>query len=415
MTAPATPAAAHALSRRGLIALFGSTLFALCGVFMLSPLLLLLLTQAQVSTSVAGLFAATTWLGILLITPLASGLVARLGRRPAMWLATGLPLLSVLGFYATRSVPVWFGLELLSGMAGGLRWVLAEALVAEFAPPAQRGRYIGLYSTTVGMTFVIGPALLAWVGVNSPYALLLVLGLLGVGLLWTALIPALPATQEAHSTAPRTGLRGLWQALRAHPVVMLAGFVGGFFELGLASILPLLGLALGWGAAAATLLVAVSGLGGTLFALPAGLLADAMATRMGSPAQARLRMMSALSTALLGSSAAMLGVAWCGAGTAMPQWLQWLLWPIVAVWGAAGGALYTLTMTDIGARAHGVALVNSTAVLVLTYTLGGLAASAISGVLIERSPAWAFAPLLIAVSAMGLGVLRRAQASTMAQ
>ena len=47
------------VAHRGLIAVFGSTLFQLCGVFMLLPLLLLLLKRAEVSNTVAGLFAAT--------------------------------------------------------------------------------------------------------------------------------------------------------------------------------------------------------------------------------------------------------------------------------------------------------------------------------------------------------------------
>ena len=39
---------------------------------MLLPLLLLLLKEAHVSTTVAGLFAATSWLGVFLVTPFAS-------------------------------------------------------------------------------------------------------------------------------------------------------------------------------------------------------------------------------------------------------------------------------------------------------------------------------------------------------
>ena len=117
---------------RGLLAVFGSTLFQLVGIFMLSPLLLLMLNQAGVSNTVAGLFAATTWLGIFIITPFASGLVRWIGRRRALWLASGLPLLTVLGFLSTRSLPAWFVLELLASVAGGLRWVLAESFIAEF-------------------------------------------------------------------------------------------------------------------------------------------------------------------------------------------------------------------------------------------------------------------------------------------
>ena len=80
---------------------------------------------------------------------------------------------------------------------------------------------------------------------------------------------------------------------------------------------------------------------------------------------------------------------------------------MVAVWGAAGGALYTLAMIDIGAREKGLTLINSTAVLVLTYTLGGLMASAVSGALIEWSSALAFPLLLTALALAGCVALLR--------
>jgi MFS family permease len=170
-------------------------------------------------------------------------------------------------------------------------------------------------------------------------------------------------------------------------VIMLAGFMGGFFELGLASILPLYGLALGLGASAATLLVSVSGAGGTLMALPSGMLAD----RFASPAQGRRSMMAVFAALILLSSLATPWVAH----------IPVLIWPVVAIWGAAGGALYTLAMIDIGAREKGITLVNSTAVLVLTYTLGGLVASAASGALIESSPTLGFPLLLTGLALAG--------------
>lgn len=373
-------------SKIGLLSVFGSTLFQLSGIFMLSPLMLLMLKKAEVSTTVAGLFAATTWLGVLIVTPFASIVTQKLGRRPTMWLASGIPLVAALGFFTTDTIGLWFALELMAGIAGGLRWVLAEAFIAEFAPPSQIGRYIGAYATMVGMTFVIGPTLLAWAGTDSNAALWLVIALLIAGLGWTALIPLLPPDHDQHTA--RIGLGGLWHAVLTHPVIMLAGFVGGFFELGLASILPLYGLSLGLSASAAALLVSVSGLGGTLLAIPSGMLAD----RFASPAQGRRLMMRAFTSLILLST---LASPWAVHHTA-------LVWPMVCVWGAAGGALYTLSMTDIGASNKGLALINSTAVLVLTYTLGGLVASSVSGALIEHSLSVGFPTLLMSVAAIGL-------------
>jgi hypothetical protein len=66
-------------------------------------------------------------------------------------------------------------------------------------------------------------------------------------------------------------------------------------------------------------------------------------------------------------------------------------------------------MIDIGAREKGITLVNSTAVLVLTYTLGGLVASAASGALIDWSPALGFPAVLIGVASLGLMALLTAR------
>ena len=388
MSAAAAPAGA----RLGLAAIFGSTFCGLVGYFILSPLLLLRLKGADVSSTLAGLFVATGWLGIFLMTPFASSVAQRVGRRACMGWSVGVLTLCALLFTLSTWLPLWFALNLLSGMAMSLRWVLAEALIAEFCPPAQRGRYVGLFQTLVSATFIIGPAALVLLGTQNPVTPWVVLGFNLLALLWSALIPRLPRAADADSA--RVGLHGLWLALRAHPIIMLAGFVGGFFETGVTSILPLYGLALGLGASAAAMLVSISGLGGVVLMIPAGMLAD----RSADLAQGRRALM-------VGSAALMLG-----ATLALPlvASLPWLSWPIVFVWGGAGGTLYMMAMTDIGSREKGLTLVNSTAVLVLTYTLGGLVASGISGALIDWSPGVAFPGVLVLVAALGWFVLRRA-------
>ena len=308
-----------------------------------------------------------------------------------MWLASVLLMLCALLFTLTNALPIWFALNLVSGIAMSLRWVLSEALIAEFCPPDQRGRYVGIFQTMVSATFIIGPALLVWLGTQSPVPLWVVNGLNVVGLAWSALIPKVPAAHDTDTA--RVGLHGLLSALLAHPIIMLAGFVGGFFETGVTSILPLYGLALGLSASAATVMVSISGLGGVLLMIPAGLIADRFADQI----QGRR-------TLMVWSAAVMLI-----ATLTLPFVAQtpWLAWPVVFFWGGAGGVLYMMAMTDIGSREKGITLVNSTAVLVLTYTLGGLVASGISGALIDWSPGVAFPAVLVAVSAVGLAALIR--------
>lgn len=388
-----------AQARLGLYAIFGSTFFELVGYFMLTPFLILRLKGDGVSTALIGLFAATVWLGIFCMTPFASAITQRLGRRPTLWLAAVVPVLTVLGFLSMPSLSAWFVFNLIGGMASGLRWVLAEAVVAEFAPPGQRGRAIGIFETMVGTTFVIGPAVLAVIGTQSDAALWVALALLIVGLGWSLAIPRLPPADDAHSA--HVGLTGVWHAFAAHPMTMAIGFVGGFFESGITSILPLYGLALGLGAAAAALLVSASGLGSALMMLPAGLLADRLALhpsqRFGNEFAARRLIMRGCATLTLLATLAVPFVAHT----------PWLAVPVVFLWGGAGGCLYTMVMIDIGSRESGITLVNSTAVLVLSYTLGGVLAPALGAAALQWSPAVGFPGLLLLVACGGCWLLWR--------
>jgi len=398
LPAHGTPGARPEHAGRGLLAIFGSTFFELVGYFMLMPLLLLRLKDGGVSTSMAGLFAAVGWVGVFVITPFASAVTQRLGRRPTLWLSAVVPVVSTTGFLLTDVLPVWFACEFIAGAASGLRWVLAEAVVAEFAPPLQRGRFVGLFETMVGTTFVIGPVLLATVGPTSPMALWLVMAFLVLGLLGSLATPPLPDAHDAHEA--RVGLHGVWHALRAHPLIMTVGFVGGFFESGLTAILPLYGLALGLGATAAALLVSASGLGSALMMLPAGMLADRMAhhprQRWGDARGARLRLLRACAVITL---LATLAIPFA-AGT------PWLAAPVAFLWGGAGGCLYTLAMIDIGSRETGITLVNSTAVLVLSYTLGGVLAPAWGAAALQWAPAVGFPALLVGIAGLGCWLLR---------
>ena len=386
-------------ARLGLIAIFGSTFLQLVGYFMLMPLLLLRLHDAGVSTALAGVFVATGWIGIFLITPFASAITQRMGRRPSLWMAAFVPLLAIVGFLATDALAVWFVCILIEGMAAGLRWVLAESGVGGLSRAARRGRNSGSSETMGGTTFVRGPLLRVWVGAQSEAALWWSLAFTALGLLWSLPIPALPAAADALEA--RVGLGGVWHALRAHPLIMGVGFVGGFFESGITSILPLYGLSLGLGAAASALLVSASGLGSALMMLPAGLLADRLSAhplgRFGDAHAVRLRLMQACAGFTL---LATLVVPWVAQ-------TPWLAAPVAFFWGGAGGALYTLAMIDIGSREQGVTLVNSTAVLVLSYTLGGVLAPALGSAALQWAPLLGFPTLLLAVAAPGWWVLRQ--------
>jgi MFS family permease len=294
-------------------------------------------------------------------------------------------LFALAAMVMTTSLTLWALLYFVAGMASTLRWILAEAAVAELAPARRRGRVMGLFAMMIGVTFMAGPALLsvllaaAW---DTRAVGWVAVALLGLGvLLQLPVRPPVNARQAA--PAARAGWRGTMGALRAAPVVMLTGFVGGFFESGLASTLPLYGLVVGFSTTLSALLVSASGLGSTLLAPVAGELAD----RLPAAAVRRACVLASLVAAL--------------ALLLVPYWSP-LAWVIAFVWGGAGAALYTLAMVEIGHRHQGLALVNSTAVLVMAYTAGGMLAPAAGGLMLQWAPTLGFPALLLAVAALGL-------------
>lgn len=377
-----------AASRHRVVALiFVSTFVNLVGFFMLLPLLVVRLSERGLQPAVVGLFSATMWLGIFVATPFAARFVAHVGRRRAFVVTAALPLLAAWGFVFTESLTAWFGLILVDGMASGIRWVLSEATVAEAAPAQRRGLIVGLFETMVGATFVVGPTLLQFTGTQGSLAFVAAAVLCTLGFALTLLLPQLPASDHAAQTTTNS-LQGLLTAARNCTAAMAAGCVGGFFESGTAGLLPLMGLSMGWLAATAALLVAASGLGSALAMTPAGWLADRIGAAQVQRACAWMTLMGCL---------------------ALPAAGHWppLAWGIAFIWGGAGGALYTLAMIDIGHRLKGVDLIQTTGVLVMSYTLGGMLAPPTGGLAMQLAPQWGLPIWMSLVAGLGLWALRR--------
>ncbi len=371
--------------RRGLIVAFGSTFFELVGMFMLMPLLQLNLTARGISAAGVGSFTALEWIGVFIATPFAGRIARSIGTRATFWWSAILPLGCAIGFACTQSFVAWGVLFFIAGTASGLRWIIGEALVAEYAPAARRGRIVGLFQTMIGVTFMIGPGLLALTGAQGVLPFMVVIVLMTCAVLCSLWLPRVSGKASA-AREPLSALAGMRDAIVGAPAIMAAGFVGGVFELGMTGLLPVLGIAVGFDARAAALLVAVSGIGSALLMLPAGELADRVD---------RHRVSMATASVLLAS-------------TALLPWVHRypaLLWPLVVVWGGAGGALYTLAMVHVGMQFRGPALVNHAAVLVMAYTLGGVIAPPIGGFALEYAPRLGFTAVFASIATLGIGMM----------
>lgn len=352
-----------------LVRIFASTLFELLAVVMLMPLITLRLAQAGEPAWLIGAFGASLWLAIFAVTPFAAHVTKRFGMRATYVLSGFVPLASVSLLLQTEHRGIWISAVGLLGLAGGLRWVTAEAYVAEAAPPARRGSVIGAFETMVGATFVIGPLLLKFTGIDGPVPLLVSLGMLIAALVMLIGLEDMPSENLG---SPASAFLIL---ARAHPGLLVTAMFGGLFESGPGTFLPIEALAMGFAAANAALVASVLGLGSFVMQVPVGYFADR--GDLG-------RLLRGCLWITLGGALLLPGV---------PQ-LPWLLWLVAFVWGGAGGGIFTLAMIKIGHSYSGVELVGATASLVFAYSFGSAVGPAFGGIAIDLAPAYGFSTLM---------------------
>ena len=349
---------------------------------LLNPVLAVRLQQAGVSATGIGLFATLPFLAIVGLVPLVPALFRRLGVGQAYRLGLVLEVLACLGYLLTDHFGAWCVLGLIAGLGAAAAWNATEALIAHNVPPTHRGRLTGLYQTLLGGAMAVGPFMPALLGLDATAANVLAAACLvvGLGLVMPGHILQLRAMHEAHADM------GLWQACRLAPSLVWAAIVGGVFEVGLGSVTVAHGAGLGLTLAAATSIAGALGMGSFALQYPTGWLADHLPV-------ARLFTIAA---GLLGLSALALSQA--------PQWPA-LFWACAAVWGAVGGALYTLSMIRVAHHfAHTSALAGTSA-MIAGYTAGGALGPVVSGWMIDHhgvvgQSAW------LAVLALSLWAMR---------
>lgn len=364
-----------------LIRLFVSTFCELNAVLMLMPLMTLRLAARGEAAWVIGLFGSALFGAIFIVTPFAAACTRRLGLRATYVLSGTAPLLAVTLIAQTTRLDAWFLAATILGFFGGLRWVTAEAYVAEVAPSARRGVIIGGFETMVGACFVTGPLLIAASGIDGPLPLLVCTVLLLAGIACLIGLPAIATTGDDRSRA------AFLRLAHERPMLLVAALIGGMLESAPSTFLPVTALGGGLSTAAAAGLVAVLGVGGFVCQVPVGYVADRQ------PLARLLRL--CLWGVLVGGGIACLAQRWPA-----------LLWPVALVWGAAAGGIYTLAMITIGHAYRGVALVGATAALVFAYAAGGALGPALGGVAVELAPAHGFAVMTCAIALLGLALVR---------
>jgi len=93
----------------------------------------------------------------LLLRPFAGRLADRRGRKPTMLIGSALVAVAGFLYLLPLGVPGLIGARLLLGAGEGTVFTAGSAWIVDIAPPARRGRVIGLYGLAVWSGLSIGP------------------------------------------------------------------------------------------------------------------------------------------------------------------------------------------------------------------------------------------------------------------
>lgn len=367
------------LAARGVLHVGAAVTLVVLMFSLLSPVLAVRLQALGHGASAIGLFLMLPFAAIATAVPLLPRVFARLGVPPALRWGLLLEFSATLTYGLVEDYALWCIAAAVSGFGAAAAWNGTEALVAQHAPREARGRWTGLYQTALGAALALGPFLPGLLGLRPLTATWVACAGLAaaLGLLMSPRVSRLGGAL-AGSRA------GWWQAACERPLLVWAAFVGGVFEAGLASITAAYGAQLGFTLAASTSIAGVLGVGSFALQYPTGWLADRHGTRGLLVAAGSLLVVASIP------------LAWAQQA---PAWL----WPSALLWGAVGGALYTLTMIRVAHEWSDAAgpgnVVAGTAAVILGYTAGGAVGPLVSGVLIERIGVGAASAWLVLLAA----------------
>lgn len=329
------------------------------------PLVSLRLLEAGADTVLIGLLAALPAAGMMLSAFLVDTCCRHLTRRSIYLLSFALCALSVgLIDWAFSSLYLLGLLRLGLGVGMGVAIILGESWVNELSEERNRGKVMALYATAFTGFQMLGPAMLALFGAQSPWVIALVS--LGYGMALLTIVWTVPNDYVEHGEhgARSFSLAGFF---RVAPALCMGVLFFSFFDAVILSLLPVYATNHAYAVGVAALMVTVILTGDMLFQLPIGWLADRCE-------RTTVHLVCGVLAMLIG-----LALPW------LIQW-PWLLWPALVLLGAVAGGVYTLALVLIGQQFKGQDLVTANASVGLLWGVGSLLGPLLSGAAMGVAP-----------------------------
>ncbi len=327
-----------------------------------------------------GLAGAVPGLAILLVLPIAPRLITKIG--PVTAIASGC-IIGALGFLALglfQSPWAWIAIRLIMSAGFAVPWLAGETWINSVSQEETRGRVIAIYAIGFFSGYAIGPIFLQVLGLVGP-------GPFIAGAVLT-IISGLPIV-FGRKLAPdfiHDDAHNVVSAFLSAPSVMVSGFIGGFSEVTILSLIPNVALAAGWAQDAALALVTITTIGGVALQFPLGWLSDKMSRFVLTISSIGIFILLAL---------------------ALPLALQNTIAAIVTAFLIGGVILgfYALGLATIGERDGEGDLAAVNAAYIVMYQCGALVGPIFAGIAMTDHPIRGFVVIVIAVMAIAGALL----------
>lgn len=319
---------------------------------LLYPTVALMLEARGVSDDLIGLNTAMVGLGVIVSAFFLPRLTERFGGWAMLFVGAAGAVLVLSAMVLHQSYWGWVGLRFLLGVFINGLYVIGEAWINAIAGEAKRGRIIALYTTVMGGAFAAGPALVPVVGFADMTAFYLVMGVVLASVLPMAgfrrIDPLRGTTLDAGARQARFG-----PVLRGGAVMMAAVLAFGLMDGATLGLMPIYALGLGLEGEEASLPLTVLVVGAVGFQYPVGWLADRWGPRQVLPTCAAI-------CAGGGALLPLLPVASLG------------FYALLALWGGASFAIFTVSLMLIGRRFRGPQLSAASAALTMMWGAGAI-------------------------------------------
>ncbi len=336
-------------------------------------LLAVRLDAAGFSAHAIGFNTAAGGVATLLGAPAIPWAARKLGVARLLMTALVVGGLALFGFTLSDNYWVWLALRFVIGFVVTVNFVLSEFWITTWAPAGRRGVAIGIYATSLGVGFAVGPVILAWVGTAGELPFYF-----GAALFVGAAIPLALNARDAPPLEVRS-TKTLFSFLREAPAATLAALLQGAIEVAGLSLLPVYALRAGLSVADGAVFASIFVLGSSGLQLPLGILADRFDRR---------KMLIGL--AVVGALGALV-LAEVGVAT------LWIFEVVLLIWGGVVGALYPVGLSQLATLYQGADLAGANSAFVMAYALGMLMGPPLIGAGLDLAPAgffWVIAGLL---------------------